>query len=107
MQLDHLSLSELQVLRVKVDEEIEQRRQDVRKEGLEKIKSIAAEYGLTPEEIKLLNAGKSGSAAKRGPVPIKYRDPKNPQNVWTGRGRQPKWVRAHVESGGDLQALVI
>ena len=52
MQLDHMSLSELQVLRARVDQEIEARRVQVRKEGLEKIKSIAAEYGLSVDELK-------------------------------------------------------
>lgn len=106
MQLDHLSLGELQVLRVKVDQEIESRRVQVRKEGLEKIKSIAAEYGLSADELKTLTAANK-AAGKRGSVAPKYRDPNDSANTWTGRGRKPKWVEAFLASGGDLSAITI
>ena len=59
MELEHLSLSELQVFRARVDQEIEKRRMQVRKEGLEKIKSIAAEYGLSADELKSLSGNKA------------------------------------------------
>lgn len=106
MQLDHLSLSELQVLRVKVDQEIESRRVQVRKEGLEKIKSIAAEYGLSADELKTLTAANK-VAGKRGSVAPKYRDPNDTNNTWTGRGRKPKWVEAYLATGADLNAIAI
>lgn len=38
----------------------------------------------------------------RRKVKIRYRDPANEQNTWTGRGKQPKWVQAFVENGGNL-----
>ena len=106
MQLDSLSLGELQVLRVKVDQEIESRRVQVRKEGLEKIKSIAAEYGLSSDELKTLSAANKVSG-KRGSVAPKYRDPLDANNTWTGRGRKPKWVEAYLATGGALDAIAI
>lgn len=106
IQLDSLSLNELQVLNKKVDQEIEKRRAQVRKEGLEKIKQLAAEYGLSVDELKAL--GQSGkSASKRGSVAPKYRDPNNPANTWTGRGRKPKWVESYLEANGSLEAIAI
>ena len=105
MELEHLSLSELQVLRARVDQEIEKRRMQVRKEGLEKIKSIAAEYGLSADELKSLSGNKV--VGKRGSVAPKYRDPKDSENTWTGRGRRPKWVEAFLDSGGQLEQIAI
>ena len=105
MELEHLSLSELQVFRARVDQEIEKRRMQVRKEGLEKIKSIAAEYGLSADELKSLSGNKALS--KRGSVAPKYRDPKDSENTWTGRGRKPKWVEAFLNSGGQLEQIAI
>jgi DNA-binding protein H-NS len=32
-------------------------------------------------------------------VATKYRDPGNPQNVWTGRGRMPRWMVAAMKGG--------
>jgi DNA-binding protein H-NS len=30
----------------------------------------------------------------KGSVAAKYRDPKNPEKTWTGRGRMPRWMVA-------------
>ncbi|MFX8797513.1 H-NS histone family protein, partial [Acinetobacter baumannii] len=37
---------------------------------------------------------------KRGTVAIKYRDPENPANTWTGRGRMPRWMAAATKKRG-------
>ena len=34
-----------------------------------------------------------------GKVAIKYRDPSNPANTWTGRGRMPRWMVAATKGG--------
>lgn len=31
-------------------------------------------------------------------IAIKYRDPAHPENTWTGRGRQPRWMTASGKS---------
>ena len=35
----------------------------------------------------------------KGKVAPKYRDPKNPGNTWTGRGRMPRWMTAATKGG--------
>lgn len=47
--------------------------------------------GLTFDEV----LGKR----RKGSVAIKYRDPKNPENTWTGRGRMPRWIAAAAKGG--------
>jgi len=39
-----------------------------------------------------------------GPV---YRNPSNSAETWTGRGRQPKWVRDALASGARFEDLAI
>jgi hypothetical protein len=50
---------------------------------------MAREAGFDTHE--LFGRGRGG---KGGKVPPKYRDPKNPANTWTGRGRKPRWLAA-------------
>ncbi len=50
-------------------------------------------------------AGASGSAAKRKPAPIKYRGPAG--ETWTGRGKQPRWMKALVELGRKPEEFLI
>jgi ParB/RepB/Spo0J family partition protein len=38
---------------------------------------------------------------------VRYRNPKDPMQTWTGRGKQPRWVRDWVESGKSLDELHI
>ena len=35
---------------------------------------------------------------KRSKVKPKYRNPKNPTEVWSGRGRQPRWSSPALEA---------
>jgi DNA-binding protein H-NS len=67
--------------------------------AIAKVKTLVAEFGLTPEDIfgKGNRTAKSTGASKN-PVAPKYRDPLTGQ-TWTGRGKAPKWIdgkdRAH------------
>jgi DNA-binding protein H-NS len=37
----------------------------------------------------------------------KYQNPRNPTERWSGRGKQPHWVRAQLKSGKKLEHLRI
>jgi DNA-binding protein H-NS len=39
---------------------------------------------------------------KKGDEPL-YRNPSNPKETWTGRGRHPSWVKEFVNGGGKLK----
>ncbi|MCR4469404.1 MULTISPECIES: H-NS family nucleoid-associated regulatory protein [unclassified Burkholderia] len=59
---------------------------------LQEVRTRVAEYGLTPRQI----FGRQGSAArtarKTPAVAPKYRDP-NTGATWSGRGREPAWIK--------------
>ena len=37
----------------------------------------------------------------------KYANPQDPTMTWTGRGRKPRWVQESLESGKELDDLLI
>jgi DNA-binding protein H-NS len=37
----------------------------------------------------------------------KYRNPERPSETWSGRGKQPRWVNAHLSSGRKVEDLLI
>lgn len=50
------------------------------------------------------------SKATRKPsrtIPPKYRNPKNPEETWTGRGAKPVWVRDYIAAGRSLDNIKI
>ena len=65
MKLASLSLNELEAIQKKVNREIQKRRSKAQEEGLRKIKLIAAEYGLTSNELKGISSTKRSAATKR------------------------------------------
>jgi DNA-binding protein H-NS len=51
--------------------------------------------------------GKGGSGKSRKPVQPKYRNPDDPSETWSGRGRQPKWVQMAIAHDRKLEDLAI
>lgn len=41
-------------------------------------------------------------AEKAPKGPARYRDPSNPFNTWSGRGKRPDWLRSYLEQGHPL-----
>ncbi len=42
-----------------------------------------------------------------GKVAPKYRDPADPDNTWTGRGKQPRWLAAYTATGRGVNEFLI
>lgn len=51
--------------------------------------------------------GKADKGTGRGTVAPKYRDPLEPSQTWTGRGRKPKWVLEREAEGRTLESMLI
>ena len=63
---------------------------------------MASEAGFSVEELFGVQ-----KANKRAPAKIKYADPKNPENAWSGRGRMPRWLSAAVDSGKKKEDFAV
>lgn len=94
VDLSDYNLGELKGLLFEVGQAIrEHHRRDVA-EARERIMTIARGTGLPAE--KLLD----GAA-----VLPRYRNPDDPSQTWSGRGRQPTWVADALASGRTLDQL--
>ncbi|WP_340244297.1 H-NS histone family protein [Roseobacter sp. HKCCA2468] len=102
IDLDNLSLAELRDLNKRVSKAIDGYEDRMKKEALAKLEKQAAEMGFSLSD--LLGGQPRKSVSKVAP---KYVNPDNSEQTWTGRGRQPKWVEAHLASGKSLDGLLI
>ena len=100
MDLSNMSLGDLRNLQDKIKQEMKKREQQEVQKAREQILAIAQSVGVPLKDL-LAN----GRGAKTGSVAVRYRHPDNAANQWTGRGRQPKWVKEWVESGKSLDKL--
>jgi DNA-binding protein H-NS len=41
------------------------------------------------------------------PVPLKYRNPTNPMQTWSGRGKQPRRIGSQIQAGRRLDDFLI
>jgi DNA-binding protein H-NS len=88
MSYAELAEVERQIERLKIE------KQTAERDALrEKVTALLKERGYTIQE--LFGKGRK----EKGIVAVKYRDPKNLENTWTGRGRMPRWMVAATKSG--------
>lgn len=82
----------------------------------EEIKTLAIARGVAVADLLPLLGSAPGrsdgepaekASKARGTVPPKYRDPSEPSNTWTGRGRKPKWVLEREAEGKTLESMLI
>jgi DNA-binding protein H-NS len=65
---------------------------------------------LESQLSKLLEINGNGSRSGRGKTRIaaaKYCNPKNADEVWSGRGRMPLWLGAEIKAGRDREEFLI
>lgn len=91
--IEKLSYADLVALREEVDALIVQKQAEEKAALKQQLAEMAKAHGFEINEL----LGKSG---RKGTVPVKYRDPKNPANTWTGRGRMPRWLVAATKARG-------
>jgi DNA-binding protein H-NS len=95
-----MSLADLRNLQEKTQKEMKKREQQDLTKAREQILAIAQSVGMPLKEL----IG-TGVRAKTGTVAVRFRNPDNATQQWTGRGRQPKWVKQWVEGGKSLDLL--
>ena len=100
MDLSNLSIGDLRNLQDQIKQEMKKREQQEVQKAREQILAIAQSVGMPLKE--LISTGRGG---KTGSVAVRYRHPENSAQQWTGRGRQPKWVKEWVEGGKPLDKL--
>ncbi|WP_426106334.1 H-NS family nucleoid-associated regulatory protein [Massilia sp. TSP1-1-2] len=92
--ISHLSLPELKELKSAVAKLIETRNAEAVNHARTEILALAKRVGMDLKDL----LGKT-PRTDMGKVAIKYRDPENASNEWTGRGRSPHWAAAMKDAG--------
>jgi DNA-binding protein H-NS len=91
--LDSMSFAELAQMQARIERLKIEKQNSERNELRQRIIAMAKEHGF--EISDLFGKGRNG----KGSVAVKYRDPHNPENTWTGRGRMPRWLVAATKAG--------
>lgn len=108
----NLSLAELRELHAEIGAQIAEKEKAEKAALAADFERLAKERGFAVADILPLFPGlpaaerKGKGGSKRGTVAPKYRNAADGA-TWSGRGRQPAWVQAHIAGGGKLEDLAI
>ena len=98
--IDKLSLAELKQLRKDVDNAIASFNDREKAKARAALEEKAKEFGFSLDEIV-------GKKSRRSKAPAKFRNPENPAETWSGRGRRPKWLEDSLNKGSQLEDFLI
>ena len=102
IDLNSMSLDELKALQKAVTKAVDGYEERRRREAFAAAEAAAREHGYSVAELV-------GQAPKktRPALPPKYRHPENSELTWSGRGRQPEWMKDALENGQSKDDFLI
>ncbi len=117
MDLSSYTLPELRRLQARIENEIRRRSDTTRRTLLKRMQKMAADEGLTLDDLletaaPVAEAKPAAKRTRRAPGKkakpasvVKYRNPANPDQGWSGRGRKPQWALDWIAQGKSLEEL--
>jgi len=99
------TLQEMIAQKEALEKKIEEATSQGRNEAITQVKALMAEHGLKVSDLggKAGSAPKSTGKAKTGAkVAAKYRNTTTGE-TWSGRGLQPRWLKAALANGKKIE----
>ena len=99
------SLQDLIAQKEALERQIELTKKQDRNEAIAKVRILMSEYGLSISDLSAKNSAKAG-ARSGNKVAAKYRN-KATGESWSGRGLQPKWLKAALSTGRKIEEFAV
>lgn len=109
VDLKGMTPKQLEKLASDVAKEISSRSKKQKDAALKAAAKAAKEHGFDLTELvgdAPKKRGRKAGAAK-AKLPPKYKNPDNPSQTWSGRGRQPEWYKAAIKAGKSPESMEI
>lgn len=97
------SLPELLEQKAVLEKQILQTQRDERQKAITQVRTLMAEYGLTAADLSARATMKAHTGKK---VAAKYCN-KATGDTWSGRGLQPRWLKAALAQGKKLTDFAV
>jgi DNA-binding protein H-NS len=107
IDLTPLTIPELQQVIIDATARIDVLKKNTVAELRRKLQEMAREHGYTIGDLFPDKAGSAVVKSGSKPVAPKYANPANPMQTWSGRGKQPHWVRDAIKAGATMSDFVI
>jgi DNA-binding protein H-NS len=107
IDLSSYSLEQLKALVVRARSEIAKQEENRVREIRSQMQALANSAGISLHDILGIERGKSRGVNNKGQVKVKFRNPVNPDETWTGRGKRPRWLQQALAEGAELQDFAV
>jgi DNA-binding protein H-NS len=97
------TLTDLLAQKAALEKLITQTQRDERERAVSQIRTLMSEYGLTAADLSQRSGKKVRTGTK---VAAKYRN-KASGETWSGRGLQPRWLKAALATGKKLSDFAV
>lgn len=105
IDLKKMNSAQLKDLAKDVEDQLKTIQKQALSNAVTEVRAVANSHGVALEDILAhLTGGKRKPKIKSV---AKYRNPDDPTQTWTGRGRKPQWVAAALHGGKDIADLEI
>lgn len=101
IDLSSLNIDQLQNISIDAQKLIEEKQHQRLFDAYRQFEQIAKDCDVSVDDI--LQAGKKLNEKRS----IKYQNPENPKQTWTGRGRKPSWLVEALDNGHQLEAFAV
>jgi DNA-binding protein H-NS len=97
-----MTLKQMLDMQGKLAVAIEEKRKEEREETKRAVEEFAEKRGFSVTDLF-----GAGGRKKGGKVAVKYINPENRSETWTGRGRTPRWLAEKLKKGAKIEQFEI
>lgn len=103
-ELKELPADQLQELVATAQKLLGKHEEERKKNAIKQIYELAESVNL---KVDIKDREEKPSSVKKAKGAVKFRNPEDPQQTWTGRGKRPKWLVDSLAAGRNLEEFAI
>jgi DNA-binding protein H-NS len=109
LDLRAMSIDELWQLHEELNRMLSARLTSEKRQLEQRLAQLRQEGDMRAGEVADARALEGGTRERRKYPRVypKYRNPKDPSETWSGRGKQPRWVAAVLKTGHSIEEFAI
>jgi len=107
LNLDAMSVDEMWRLHEKFIEVLSERLTTEKRELELRLAKLRRDQALPRSKTNGEVTEPHSERRKVGPVSPKYRNPDDPSETWSGRGKRPRWLTAALSAGRTIEEFII
>jgi DNA-binding protein H-NS len=110
LNLDAMMVDELWQLHAEISRVLSDRLTSQKRELEKQLAQLSPGRQVEPSDQPQALSSKGLAHAPRRKYPRvfpKFRNPQDPSETWSGRGKQPRWLSAALETGRKIEEFVI